>query len=585
MEEGRTGLGSARTEAEPVGGRIFLRMRKPLSHRVAFEMHHEPPTVGVAAPRSELVSCWLRPAQTSGSRGPREAAALTFDRSIPRAPAAWPAVAGVFSLGLLSFAFALWNGPLGDDRILLEQRLAGSGPVDLVRLFGESWWGALHEGGLYRPLSLVLLSIQKLAFGSALAGFRTVGLLVHAATGVLCLGFLRRLGAPSWAAFAGAAVFACHPIHAEAVATVHGQPDLWAAFLALAALVALRPGQPVSHLRAASVGALGLASFLCKESALLLPLAAFALRLDYANEGHRARRLGRGEVALLAALAIYLGLRVAVLGAEAMPRGEGSVAFGYPLWARLQLGVVTVATYARLLVAPWGQTVYYGHLREAIFGTPWLELAVLVTTLAGLWWLRARLTAPLEARLVRIALVGLVLALLPVANLLPIGTAVAERCLYLPSLALAPLAAALWLHGAAVRPGLARIVLSLVLVISLGLCVRVAAQWRTPLSHWEATVRAHPQSPTAHAIVGRLRAEALSIGAVPLNAPDWNAARTSIDRALELNPSLAEAWIARGIWWQARSRCDRAQPAFERALVLRPGDPSASAGLAACLKR
>ena len=57
------------------------------------------------------------------------------------------------------------NGLLGDDTLLLEARLDESRAPSLSGLFRESYWRDLHDSGLYRPLSLALLSVQRKAFG------------------------------------------------------------------------------------------------------------------------------------------------------------------------------------------------------------------------------------------------------------------------------------------------------------------------------------------------------------------------------------------------------------------------------------
>ncbi|MEM7079624.1 MAG: hypothetical protein AAF513_13460 [Pseudomonadota bacterium] len=494
------------------------------------------------------------------------------------------ATAAVAALAFASFAAALPNGPLGDDLLLLEQRLDAEGWLALARHFGESWWGTLHEGGLYRPVSLVLLGAQKLLFGEGLAGFHAVGLAVHAATSVLCLVALRRLDLPTGPAFAGAALFACHPIHAEAVATLHGQPDLYAACFAMAALV--HPGLDGEDRRkrivgGIGVGLLGLASLLSKESALLLPLFSAGLRAVRDPGSGPAGWWGTREWILTGAVLVAVSLRFAVLGSDALPQGEGSVAHGYPLWARVQLVVVTLGTYLKLLVLPWGQTIYYGHLRDAIFGTPLIEAAWLAVGALALFvaW------RSLDRRLVACSLGALALGLAPVANVVPIGVAVAERCLYLPSLALAPLAAAVWARVASARVAWPKVGLALLLIVSLVLCVRVSLRWQTPLAHWEATAADHPRSPKAHAVVARLTVDWLEREGAAAGDPRWSTVEGAVERALTLNPQLPDAFHARGRSWIARGDCSRAFPDLRRAQQLRPGDPRIAADLSRCAAR
>ncbi len=488
----------------------------------------------------------------------------------------WAWALSLLFLAVGSFGLGLFNGALGDDQLLLSQRLAGvDGFAGLWGLFTQSYWGPLHTGGLYRPVMLWLLGAQRLCFGTDPVGFHAVSLLLHAGVSVLCFGLLRRF-LPKPAAFMGAAVFACHPIHAEAVITVYGQADLWAALFMLVSLdrYAAWLHKPLSPTQRLVIYGAYLLSLGCKESAVLGPTAMVLIRGLYVSPDARGwRRWVSGrEAGFAVPLAIYLVARFAVLGTRAAPVGEGSVAWGYPLWARANLVIVTIGTYLRLLVLPWGQTIYYGHLRDAIFGQPWAQLLWLLGGVAGLLglgrWLDRRVVAQGNG--------WLVWGLLPVANLLPIGVVVAERCLYLPSIGVAFLVGgafdrarsgtknSLWVMAA----------IALVLAASVGLSARTCWRWRTPVSHWRATAADHPRSPKAHATLGiALLDEMVQGGEVlyPSN-PRWVEAQRAMERAIELNPQSPDAWKGKGLLAMSRGEYREAIPYFERAYSLRPSD-------------
>jgi hypothetical protein len=143
----------------------------------------------------------------------------------------------VFVFAVVTFLPALSNGLIGDDSILLEQRLDSAHAPALLSLVQQDYWGDLHESGTYRPLSLAMLFVERQAFGFDPRPYRAINLLLHAICSVLVLQLLRRL-ASARAALAGALLFAVHPIHAEAVMTIYGQADLWCAVFFLGALVA-----------------------------------------------------------------------------------------------------------------------------------------------------------------------------------------------------------------------------------------------------------------------------------------------------------------------------------------------------------
>ena len=70
---------------------------------------------------------------------------------------------------------------IADDTAILHDRLDGIGVGGLPGLFCENYWGAQHAGGLYRPLSLSGLVLQKLLCDNAMWSYRLVSLAMHAA--------------------------------------------------------------------------------------------------------------------------------------------------------------------------------------------------------------------------------------------------------------------------------------------------------------------------------------------------------------------------------------------------------------------
>lgn len=472
----------------------------------------------------------------------------------------------VLGVAVATFLPALHNGLLGDDGLLLEERVDPSRAPAIPEFFRQSYWGDLHDDGLYRPLSLALLTVERRAFGTRPAPYRLVNLVLHALCSMLVLLLLGRL-LPSGAAFAGALLFAAHPIHAEAVATIYGQQDLLAAlFFLAAALVSLKSGaHGASGAWTAVAGALYLLSLLSKEQGVLLPALLPVLRLVQSGSG--PSRLAPRDFAMIVPFVTYLLLRVQAVGLDAFPTGSASVAYGYPWWARINLVIVALGTYLRLLVVPWWQTTYYGHLRDSLFGSPVPELITLIVAIM--------LFKPLQRALGGIVLQAyafLAATLLPVANMLPIGVVVGERCLYLPVFAVCLLAGAAYLRGARARPYAAAAAFCAVVVAGMILSARVADRWRTPLMHYQTTADDHPRSAGAHARFALLLLQEAALDEAPPDPAVLERAETAIERALRINERLPEAWHARGRLALLRGDCAAAVPAFERALALRPGD-------------
>ncbi|MDZ4185072.1 MAG: tetratricopeptide repeat protein [Desulfuromonadales bacterium] len=139
--------------------------------------------------------------------------------------------------------------------------------LDLAKIFMTDYWGAGEKSGLYRPLTILSLALNRVLFGSAAWGYLLVNLLLHVAVACLLFVFLVRLQLSRQVAWLGAALFAVHPCHGEAIAVLVGRSELLAAGFGLTALVLLQSDR--SSLRSLALGCC-VAALLSKEHAVAL---------------------------------------------------------------------------------------------------------------------------------------------------------------------------------------------------------------------------------------------------------------------------------------------------------------------------
>jgi len=332
---------------------------------------------------------------------------------------------------------------------------------------------------------------------------------------VLAWRLLREWLAPL-AALAGALLFAVHPLHVEAVANVVGRAELMMTAFVLGALLLHRRGSPWA------LAAFALA-LLSKENGIVLPGLALAHDLllpdaDGPVATLRARRrLYAGYVVLAVA---YLAL-LAWLFHGTHFVSAASTWNGATTAERLLTMATVVPEYLRLLVAPFALSIDYTpdvvplvttFTPAAALGTLVVALAVLLTATT---WRRAPLVA--------LALLWFGVAISPVANVLfPSGIVLAERTLYLPSLAIVLLAGL----GAQQLAAHERGRLAAALVLAIGAAYAVRSWTRTPT--WKdnkalvlTVLSEHPESYRAHAFAA----------SVHWMREDWSAAARELEIA------------------------------------------------------
>ena len=141
------------------------------------------------------------------------------------------------SVALLATAVyvnSLGNGFAYDDETILQNREVLHNLANVGELVTAEYWPAMFHSALYRPLTLLSFAVDWAVWKGSPFGFHLVNVALHAFVAALVALLLLRLF-PWWAALAGGAVFAVHPVHTEAVANVVGRGELLVALFALTA--------------------------------------------------------------------------------------------------------------------------------------------------------------------------------------------------------------------------------------------------------------------------------------------------------------------------------------------------------------
>lgn len=423
-------------------------------------------------------------------------------RSLPP----WLVVAAAALAGCLVYANALRNGYALDDDYILRNNPLVHGLGNVGTLLWSPYWPGSDE--MYRPVTLLTFAVEWALFGDAPAVFHATNVVLHAAASALVAWLVLRLGGGRAAALGAGLVFACHPVHVEAVANLVGRAEVLATLGVLGACHVYLGAGRMGAGRMAALAALYLLALWAKETAVTLPALLLVLDALRPREGQApAGGLLRRNASILGVLAGvlvgYVALRLAVLGwVETDP---APYLRGLSTADRLATAVRLWPEYLRLMFWPVDLSAEWGPdaLRPATWGEPLVWIGLLLgAALGAVAWMSWK-----SDRWIGAGVLWFVIAVLPVSQaVVPVGFLLAERTLYLPSVALAflipPAVAALRKYPAQLSQSLATAG-AIVLLLGLRTWTRTPT-WESTNTVFEQMVRDHPNLWIVHWQAGEL---------------------------------------------------------------------------------
>ena len=270
-----------------------------------------------------------------------------------RSRLAWGA-AGLVLLVIAVYLRAVWSsGFFWQDQPTLN------GVMSMFSL-AHSW---TVPSGTYRPLVLTLLWVERRCFGSLPLPYHCVGVMTHAANGVLLWLILRLLGVRG--AWLAAALFAVHPAQVQSVAWISQQPHLVCSLFCLLAvwlylrwsrirpplpdaLVGMEPEDPPAWGGYALALAAGALAVLSGPAGICLPFVLLLLvwwkrgSVSTSEWPRLAPFLGVALVGIAVNLLLHHASTDESLGAAPSPSAP----------QRILIGVETVGFYATNLLRP-----------------------------------------------------------------------------------------------------------------------------------------------------------------------------------------------------------------------------------------
>jgi hypothetical protein len=360
------------------------------------------------------------------------------------------------------------------------------------------YWVPPPKDQFYVPVTYTVLGLTAMAARSTAPGgavifnpapFHAINMVAHALSAMLVFLILVQLVRGRWAAFAGAIVFALHPIQTEAVAWASTSYTPMCGVFSLASVWQFlrysenltQKNRGVARMRYAVASLFFVLAMLTKPAAASVPLILAAIEIFWR---------GRRAISLVLPLGVWLVLAIPVIVATKMGAPANTVGH-FELWQRIIVALDAVAFYLWKIVWPVHLSADYGRSPNSVLANPlgWWTCAIPVALVAIAWLLRKR--EPWFGA----ALGVFVAALLPTLGFASFDfqtfSTVADRFAYLAMLGI----------GIVVAVLLARLSYRLVVSAAVAAVGGLGLLCNTQLPHWQNawtlfahTIETRPQS-------------------------------------------------------------------------------------------
>jgi hypothetical protein len=351
--------------------------------------------------------------------------------------------------------------------------------------------------GNYHPLTIFTYAIEQQAFGRKPIVLHATNVALHAVTAILVFMLLQQLTASSFPAFAGALLWAIHPLRVESVVWISERKDVLCGLFYVAALIAYVRN------RYWLTFALFILALLSKGTAVSLPVVL--LLIDFVER----RRVKWIEKVPFFALSVLFGA-IGFFGQRATGSAVERAGVTFSSIEKMALSCRAILFYLGKVLLPINLSAFYPWPKTVV-SADWL--AVLLVVVIGL--IAVRLGRPFAfAFLFFLATIAVTLPQFPFG-----WTMTADRYTYIPSIGVA------YLVVLAVKPRFWPVIALIAALLGAAAFQR-ARVWHDSVSLWTSVIDLDP----------KLALPYVSRSAARFAAGDWKGATRDADRAIALSP-------------------------------------------------
>jgi len=452
----------------------------------------------------------------------------------------------IIILGFVAYANSLSGKFVLDDNALIKNnayiRSWGNLAKRISLYLGES------QRMQFRPLIQCAFTLDYSLWRLDTKGYHLTNIILHILVAISIYWLIRLLFQDNLLSLLTSLLFVVHPIHTEAVSYISGRADSLVSLFMLLCIIfyikQLKSGKAPFYILMLITCILATFS---KENSLIL--SGLLLLYHYA---FRQRLKLTSFIPILAIAFTYVAFRVFSIKTTPI-----DVSTATTVLERIPGFFVAVTNYIRLLFLPLDLHLDYGQ-RLFSFTHPQVILGMIITLGLLLYAIKIRKSNKLTS----LAIGWFFITLLPVSNLYPVFSYMAEHFLYLPSIGFFLVLASGLSHTYKIKKlKIPAIAISIILLCFYSyLTIRQNEYWRNPIAFYKRSIKYSPDSALMYTSLG-WEYKALK---------RYQEAIEALKKAIKINPEYEEAHYNLGLTYAMLKRYDEAIIAYKKAIKINP---------------
>lgn len=436
----------------------------------------------------------------------------------------------IFIILIIILGFTIYLNSLGgafiwDDFRLVKGNIYIKNWPGLTQVFTKNICAGIGaSSSFYRPLQIATYTVDYSLWKLDARGYHLANILLHLLAALTLYWFINILFNHRILALFSSLLFISHPVHAEVVSYISGRADSLVTIFILISFIFYLKFLQTKRIAAWIMMMLSfIFALLSRENALIFPVLLILYHYTFKKKLEIKQLLP-----LLGIAGLYIALRLIFMN---------TVLYDTPAETtfiqRLPGFLAALTNYVRILFLPLNLHMEYGNISFS-FLSPEVILGFCIILFLLICVLRSRNSN----YLVFFSISWFVIALLPVSNLYPINSYMAEHWLYLPSIGFFIILGKLFtfLYERGKFRFMALSLLICLLSAYSYLTIKQNSYWRTELSFFKRTLAYAPWSARVY----------YGLGNVFCDAGNNAQGIKMYLRAIQINPRYAEAYSSIG---------------------------------------